>query len=247
MFKEYTTELAQRLQSAIINMKLADTPMDANNGTFRVVASDETLDRAWEVIKINWRDLDNYMKNPIMLFGHDYWSLDSVVGKAERVYIENSQLIIEWIFAWTENGQLCRQLYDQNILTRVSVWFYVRGRDWENPSIITKAELLECSFVPIPANPNAGKLEKELYEKGIERGMLILKEEQPVEDQTDIIAEKVAAKLAPMLEQLTNEIKSIAAKDIAWSDGNDLAEAKAAMQKMVNATSEALRKVKILV
>lgn len=35
------------------------------------------------------------MKNPIMLFGHDYWSLDSVVGKAERVYIENSQLIIE--------------------------------------------------------------------------------------------------------------------------------------------------------
>lgn len=46
MFKEYTTELAQRLQSAIINMKLADTPMDANNGTFRVVASDETLDRA---------------------------------------------------------------------------------------------------------------------------------------------------------------------------------------------------------
>lgn len=53
MFKEYTKELAQKLQTAIVNMKLADMPMDENNGTFRVVASDETLDRAGEVIKIN--------------------------------------------------------------------------------------------------------------------------------------------------------------------------------------------------
>ena len=246
MFKEYTQELAQKLQTAIVNMKLADMPMDENNGTFRVVASDETLDRAGEVIKINWWDLENYMKNPIMLFWHDYWSLESIVGKADRVYIESWQLIIEGTFAGTENGQLCRQLYDQNILTRVSVGFYVRGRDGENPSIITKAELLECSFVPIPANPNAGKLEKELYEKCVERGMLIAKDDKPVEDQTDIIAEKVAAKLLPMFEQLTNEIKAIGTKDIV-SDDNDIAEAKAAMQKMVNATSEALRKVKLIV
>ena len=122
----------------------------------------------------------------------------------------------------------------------------MRGRDGENPSIITKAELLECSFVPIPANPNAGKLEKELYEKCVERGMLIAKDDKPVEDQTDIIAEKVAAKLLPMFEQLTNEIKAIGTKDIG-SDDNDIAEAKAAMQKMVNATSEALRKVKLIV
>lgn len=249
MFKEYTRELAQKLQAAIINMKLADMPMDETSGTFRVVASDETLDRAGEVIKINWWDLENYMKNPIMLFGHDYWSIDSIVWKATRVYIENSQLIIEGVFANTENWQLCRQLYDQDILTRVSVWFYVRGRDGENSSIITKAELLECSFVPIPANPNAGKLEKELYEKGIERGLLILKDEnaEKQDDQVDIIAERVAEKLAPMFEKLANEIKSIATKDTLSDDNDDIAEAKAALQRMANATSEALRRVKLIV
>jgi hypothetical protein len=53
--------------------------VNAENGTFKVVASDETIDRAGEQIKISAWDLTNYMKSPIILFGHDYWSIENIV------------------------------------------------------------------------------------------------------------------------------------------------------------------------
>jgi phage head maturation protease len=40
-------------------------------------------------------------------------------------------------------------------LKTVSVGFIPKERDPENQRIITRAELLEVSFVPVPCNPNA--------------------------------------------------------------------------------------------
>lgn len=80
-------------------------------------------------------------------------------------------MIVEGVFAGTEKAQVVRQLYDEGIMKTVSVGFIPRERDAKNSKIITKAELLELSFVPVPANPNALSLQKEMLDKGIQFGI----------------------------------------------------------------------------
>jgi len=168
--KEYTEKLAKEICSKIANVQIKMDNME--NGTFKVVASDETVDRVGETIKIDAWDLKNYLKNPIILFGHKYSDMDDVVWKATKIYVENNALIVEWIFAWTNSWQQLRQLYEEWILKTVSVWFIVKERDASNSKIITKAELLELSFVPVPCNPNALSLNKDVLDAMIENGMI---------------------------------------------------------------------------
>lgn len=168
--KEYTEKLAKEICSKIANVQIKMDNME--NGTFKVVASDETVDRVGETIKIDAWDLKNYLKNPIILFWHKYSDMDDVVWKATKIYVENNALIVEWIFAWTKSWQQLRQLYEEWILKTVSVWFIVKERDANDKKIITKAELLELSFVPVPCNPNALSLSKEILDWMIEKWMI---------------------------------------------------------------------------
>lgn len=168
--KEYTEKLAKEICSKIANAQIKMDNME--NGTFKVVASDETVDRVGETIKIDAWDLKNYLKNPIILFGHKYSDMDDVVWKATKIYVENNALIVEWIFAGTKSWQQLRQLYEEWILKTVSVWFIVKERDASNTKIITKAELLELSFVPVPCNPNALSLNKDILDAMIENGLI---------------------------------------------------------------------------
>ena len=178
---KYTEKLAKELSEKIASMQIKEIGL---NWTFKVVASDETVDRVGEVIKVLWRELENYKKNPIILFWHKYSQIDDIIWKATNVYIEWSQLIVEWSFASTNSAQTVRQLYDEWVLKTVSVGFIPKERDVNNSSIITRAELLELSFVPVPCNPNALSLGKEIMEDLISKGW-ILKEEQPEEPKEE--------------------------------------------------------------
>ena len=168
--KEYSEQLAKEICSKLANVEAKMDNME--NWTFKVVASDETVDRVGESIKVDGRDLKNYLKNPIILFGHKYSDMDDVVWKATKIYVENNALIVEWVFAWTKSWQQLRQLYEEWILKTVSVWFIVKERDANDKKIITKAELLELSFVPVPCNPNALSLSKDVLDACIENGMI---------------------------------------------------------------------------
>lgn len=168
--KEYSEQLAKEICSKLANVEAKMDNME--NWTFKVVASDETVDRVGESIKVDGRDLKNYLKNPIILFGHKYSDMDDVVWKATKIYVENNALIVEWIFAGTKSWQQLRQLYEEWILKTVSVWFIVKERDANDKKIITKAELLELSFVPVPCNPNALTLSKDVLDACIENGMI---------------------------------------------------------------------------
>lgn len=201
--KEYSEQLAKEICSKI---KEIWTKIDnIENWTFKVVASDETVDRVWESIKIDGRDLKNYLKNPIILFGHKYNDMDDVVWKATKIYVENNALIVEWIFAGTKSWQQLRQLYEEWILKTVSVWFIVKERDANNSKIITKAELLELSFVPVPCNPNALSLSKDVLDACIENG--IIKEIETDENSNDeeIEPDKVSDVMDHEISETENE------------------------------------------
>ena len=133
---------------------------------FRVVASTEDSDRAWEIIKANWWDYKNFMKNPVIIANHVY-KIENIVGKATSIYVMDNQLIIEWVFSESNPlGKLLADLYDEGMVKTVSVWFIPKSRDESNKRIITSAELLELSFVAVPCNPNALSLDqKQLLEE----------------------------------------------------------------------------------
>ena len=150
--KEYSKKTAEEFLAALTKISLKE---DTGSGTFEVIASTQSVDRQGEVILLEGWDLKNYMNNPVILFGHDYWSLP--IGKATDVSIENGQLIVKGVFASTEFAQEVRKLYDEGILKTVSVGFIPMERQG---NVITKAELLELSFVPVPANPDALSLRK---------------------------------------------------------------------------------------
>ena len=128
--------------------------------TFRVVASTEDSDRAWEIIKASWWDYSNFMKNPVIIANHVY-KIENIVGKATSIYVKDNQLIIEWVFSESNPlGKLLADLYEEWMVKTVSVWFIPKWRDEWNKRIITNAELLELSFVAVPCNPNALSLDQ---------------------------------------------------------------------------------------
>lgn len=122
------------------------------------VISDESVDRQGEVIKQDGWDLENFKKNPVILFGHDSWELP--VGKAVDIYTEGDKTYatIEFAVEIYDKAKTIWEMVKAGILNTVSVGFmnmeYVDGDNYENVEL-TKNELLEISIVPIPANPNA--------------------------------------------------------------------------------------------
>lgn len=272
MFKEYSEKIATELKAQMIKLEIKAV---AENGTFKVIASDETVDRAGEVIKISAWDLTNYMKSPIILFWHDYRSVDKIVWKATDVYVEGKTLVVEGIFAGTETAQIVRQLYDEGILKTVSVWFIPKQRDEKDQRIITEAELLELSFVPVPANPNALSIAKSMLDKAVEFGILKAEAEtyaeipadpetetpENPEKETDEKAKAESdvlislAEIKTMIAELPSKIAEMVSEmekpndnggsDNGTSDQEKAESAKEALQKVSKVVSDALHKIKL--
>lgn len=123
----------------------------AEDGKIEFVASDETVDRSGESIPLSSWDLDNYKKSPRLLVDHDY-RVESIVGVAKNVRIENSALVFEPVFhELTETAKTVKAMVTEGVLDTVSVGFLRKG---DKKSGI-KNELMEISFVAVPCNPSA--------------------------------------------------------------------------------------------
>ena len=163
---KFTAQLAKDLAVALEKVAPMFAEIKAagdDSGTFRVIATTQGKDRDGEIVLQEGLDITNFMKNPIILFGHNYWDLP--IGKATKVEknSETGQTIVEGIFASEEMNpmaQKVRRLYDAGILVATSIGFI--AKEWEG-NVITQSELLELSFVPVPANPDALDMIKELH------------------------------------------------------------------------------------
>jgi len=134
---------------------------------FEFVLSDASPDRMGDVIEADGWDLVNFKRNPVALFNHNP---NFPIGK--------------WINLRTEGGELrsvlrlapegtsprideIRRLVDADILRAVSVGFLPKQSEPLTKSggglRFRKQELVECSLVSIPANPNALAIAKSLH------------------------------------------------------------------------------------
>lgn len=136
---------------------------EARKATF-VISTDE-IDRTGEVVEQSW-DLENYKKNPIVLFGHDASKPGYVLGKATEIVADkdgDKNITLGTVqFAeegTSEDADTVWKLVKQGILRTVSVGFiphtFKKLADDDDTDVLADNELLEFSIVPIPANPSA--------------------------------------------------------------------------------------------
>lgn len=161
-FKKLTNEIKSLLEANLATQGVKDalekTKGAQDSGNFEVVISTADIDRQGESIDQNGWQLDYYNQNPIVLWAHDYSALPIAV--TDEIKMENGQLVAKGRFAPEEANpfaQQVRRLYDLKIVRATSVGFIAKE---SNGKIISKAELLEFSFVPVPANPFALSLSK---------------------------------------------------------------------------------------
>jgi HK97 family phage prohead protease len=146
------------------NTETPDAPM-------RIIASDESVDRMGDIVEQTWR-LDNFNRNPVLLWSHD--PSTPPVGRAEDVRVEeiDGRPALTFSPKWDEGAHnpLANTVAEQfrnGTLNAVSVGFRpgaVTPRNALDESdsrfantglILAQNELLEISPVTIPANANA--------------------------------------------------------------------------------------------
>ena len=133
------------------------------------------VDRDNDTIAVGGWDLDAYMRNPIVLYGHE--SYNPPVGRSVEIGLDGDALkaVVEFVPADMpivgEMAEMCCRMVDLGFLRAASVGFrpiaYTIAKDrmdeddWWPAMDFTKQELLEWSIVTIPANPEATVIEEQ--------------------------------------------------------------------------------------
>lgn len=145
--------------------------IDPEAGIYEAMISTEDVDRDGDIMKAMGAIIDDYMKNPVVLFGHNYRDATAVVGKALEIKkIEGQGIRARWQFAdkeTSEDADLVRRLWAGGFLNATSIGFIPdewdkrtdsEGEELQRGRVYTEWQLLEFSIVPVPANQSALRL-----------------------------------------------------------------------------------------
>lgn len=170
--------------------------VDRENYRIRFVLSSGVVDRHGEVIEQKGWRLENYIKNPVVLWGHDQSKFP--IGKMENI-TNDGQLEGDVVFAYKENpdAQIAFELCAGGFLSSGSVgfmnlkWMYDETTD---TLTLLENELYEFSIVNVPANPQAlAKAIGEMESKNVDKKII----------------ENVKAFQAKAQEDLANRFKNL--------------------------------------
>jgi len=153
-------------------VKLLATVEKSDDGMIAVIST-KVEDRDGDVLMPNGIKLENYEKNPVVLWGHDH--SQPAIGKALWVKAgrNNVKAKIQW--ANTPLGQEVKTLYEDGIMSAFSVGFIPKR--WEESRNdnggfgykFLEWELIEFSAVNVPSNPQA--LIQRSYEKSYDNNL----------------------------------------------------------------------------
>ena len=147
--------------------RAVDTDSEDGLSWFRASTSD--LDRHGTIIEPRGIDTDNFVSNPVFMWGHDAYGsgggppdLENVLGRVVdfRRTDEAFDVAVEW--AEHDRAVMARDLVRSGFLSAVSVGFIpdpegmtTRSIDGNDVPVYERTELVEVSLVPVPSNPAA--------------------------------------------------------------------------------------------
>ncbi len=134
---------------------------------FRASTSD--LDRHGTIIEPRGINTDNFVSNPVFMWGHDAYGsgdgppdLENVLGRV--VDFNRSDEAFDVAVEWADHDRavMARDLVRSGFLSAVSVGFIpdpdgmtTRSIDGNEIPVYERTELVEVSLVPVPSNPAA--------------------------------------------------------------------------------------------
>lgn len=128
----------------------AEGDQDEAGKPLRFVASTEGIKRDGKELRAeNWQ-LENYQRNPVVLWVHDYMGNNLPVGRA-NAFVEGKELLADVTF--DQEDQFARSIeskYRRGFLNAVSVGWEDIGQGQN-----IKHELLDISAVPVPGDADA--------------------------------------------------------------------------------------------
>ena len=161
-----TSNIKSVVREAVIR---ALTEENIKNRQAEFVISTEAVDTYDTVFKLDGWELERYVKNPIVAYGHRTWSdnPDMIIGTSE-VRVEGDQLIGKVTFEPEDVNPTAETIWRKvqagtlrmaSVGANVKEWRYGDAQKGENPGVIyfTRTELYEWSIVPIGSNPDALK------------------------------------------------------------------------------------------
>jgi HK97 family phage prohead protease len=136
----------------------------SKDGPIPFVASTEVPARDGMIIEADGWMLENFSRNNLVLWCHDYFGGRPPIGKAEAsIDTQAKQLkaLVTFDMGDPFAAEIARK-YREGFLNAVSVGFDIQEMtiptttaELSEPRRVSKAELLEISAVPIPADPKA--------------------------------------------------------------------------------------------
>ncbi|APT75052.1 hypothetical protein LN42_00560 [Marinitoga sp. 1137] len=126
--------------------------------SFWAVASTETVDRYGDIVEQNGWEFDNFLKNPVIPWGHNY--SQPAIAKVAELKVVDGKLYFKAQFpkkGTYELADIVFELYKEGILNAFSVGFIPKEYQPNEFGGYTykKSELLEISAVTVPANQEA--------------------------------------------------------------------------------------------
>lgn len=153
----------------------------------RFIASTSEVARDGMVIEAAGWQLDNFKRNPVFLWAHNY--SDPPIGKVTNIEVEKDRLIADVQFDQDDPKAVAiERKYRNGILNAVSVGFSVsdyqpsQGKDVPRA---LKSELLEISGVPVPSDPGALKERQKRAFRDLSAELAALSEEDGDPTPTD--------------------------------------------------------------
>lgn len=191
------------------------------------VISNDVEDRQGEVLALDGWDLENYKKNPVILWAHN--DKEPAIGKGTDIKFRTingkKQLTFKPFFhKKSDLSRLISDLVEDGIINATSVGFLPKEMDGNT---YTKQELLEVSMVNVPANAGAlGLAMSKGYTKDLVSKVLDVEEEKEEKKESSVIEYKEYKKMPDDAEWNGKQVVADASiedmKSIsAWYDTED--------------------------
>ena len=160
-----------------------------------IIISTGALDRDKDHVNPLGAKIENYLKNPVVQWGHNYSEPWATIGKTTHLEVDNEGLVAQFELREPVNESdpqnVILQLWNEGWIKSASIGF--------NPNMATVKEnehggmdfgewdLLEWSLVPIPANQEALRLAVKGLDKQVVKQPDPEPEPEPEPDLTDLI------------------------------------------------------------
>jgi len=164
----------------------------------RIVINTGAVDRMDDRVRPNGAKIANYLKNPVVQWGHNYHDPWATIGSTTKLEITDEGIVAEFELREPANDSdpqnIILALWKQGLVRAASVGFNPLasepnedgGRDF------VSWELLEWSLVPIPANQEALALAYKAIGGGNESGKTVAKQAKDVNKTISVTPAELA-------------------------------------------------------